>query len=55
MNHGSLPDLPEHSERTCLFASGDLTAASTRLELRVFLVDGCTNVRGEDAVRKVPQ
>ena len=37
-----------------LVANGDVTAGTTKLVLRGFEVDGCTNFRGEDAVVVVP-
>jgi aqualysin 1 len=47
-------DLVLMFEVPALVGNGDLTASSTQLVLRGFLNDGCTNVRGADAVRIVP-
>ena len=47
-------DLVLHFRVPALVGNGDLTLASTSLVLSGFLDDGCTNVRGSDAVRVLP-
>jgi hypothetical protein len=53
VNGDGLMDLVVMFERPALVANGDLTPASTELVLRGFLQNGCTNVRGTDAVHVV--
>jgi PKD repeat protein len=53
VNGDGLMDLVVMFERTALVANGDLTPASSELVLRGFLQNGCTNVRGTDAVHVV--
>jgi subtilisin family serine protease len=50
VNDDGLMDLVLHFSTSALVDNGDLTSTSTELVLRAFLDDGCTNVRGSDAV-----
>ena len=49
-----LPDLVVHVRVDELVANGDLTGTSAGLAVRGFLMNGCTNFYGDDAIRIVP-